>query len=116
MKNLENAIYDRLAGLLIALASKNGLERFGVSEAIYDEIVEEVSRCGETVERLTLPPRDIAFAKRLIRVFEMNDPKLFGVECELWAGESACELTLCAEFFLSDNDQIILRYKLIETQ
>jgi hypothetical protein len=114
--NLENAVYCQLVDLVKAIINQNHLEKFGISKAIYNEIIEEISRSGENIEQLTLPPKVIAFEKKLIRIFEMNDPKILGVECELWVGESASELTLCAEFEISDSNQIILRYRIIETQ
>jgi predicted nucleic acid-binding protein len=51
--NIENAVYCQLVDLVKAIINQIHLGKFGISKAIYDEIVEEISRSGENIEQLT---------------------------------------------------------------
>lgn len=121
-KNLENIAYNLLNELISGILNKDqkSLEQFGITAAIYEEIIEELERSGENTQKLMLPPRDIAFTKHKgsipIDIFEMNDKETWGIECDLWSDGQKTELTLCAGLEPHEANAYRLKYRLIETQ
>ncbi|MBN3055604.1 hypothetical protein H5A33_13415 [Pectobacterium brasiliense] len=94
---------------------------FGVSPAIYEEILEELDSVGENLAELTLPPYDIAFTPdRTGRIplcsYVMDAaPQQKRIECQLWSGDKKTELTLIADY--PDNQKKApLVFRLLETQ
>jgi hypothetical protein len=120
--DLNNIAYSLLGDLINAIKSNDvaALENFCISSAIYEEIIEELDRSCEDINNLTLPHKSIAFVKNNNRfpidIFEMNDKKSYGVECQLWSDTEASDLTLCASLEKVDKNNYRLTFKTIETQ
>ncbi|KHT19648.1 hypothetical protein [Pectobacterium carotovorum] len=114
----------RLAGDLlrgIQHSDPTALLNFGVSTAIYEEILEELDSAGESVTDLTLPPFDIAFTPDktgripLYRYDIDADAPRKRVECQLWSGERRTDLTLIADYS-DEQGKAPLVFRLLETQ
>ncbi|POE03151.1 hypothetical protein [Pectobacterium odoriferum] len=94
---------------------------FGVSPAIYEEILEELDSAGESVADLTLPPFDVAFTPDktgripLYRYDIDADAPRKRVECQLWSGERKTDLTLIADYS-DEQGKTPLIFRLLETQ
>ncbi|GKW02808.1 hypothetical protein EO763_06585 [Pectobacterium odoriferum] len=94
---------------------------FGVSPAIYEEILEELDSAGESVADLTLPPFDVAFTPDktgripLYRYDIDADAPRKRVECQLWSGERKTDLTLIADYS-DEQGKTPLTFRLLETQ
>ncbi|MEQ6967491.1 hypothetical protein [Pectobacterium polaris] len=114
----------RLAGDLlrgIQHGDPAALVDFGVSHAIYEEILEELDSAGENLADLTIPPYDVAFTpdktgRIPLYSYAMNaEPQRKRVECQLWSGERKTDLTLIADY--SDKQgKTPLIFRLLETQ
>ncbi|MFJ5357665.1 hypothetical protein [Pectobacterium sp. CHL-2024] len=114
----------RLAGALLRGIQHGDpaiLVDFGVSPAIYEEILEELDSAGENLAELTLPPYDIAFTPdKTGRIplcsYAMDaDPQHKRVECQLWSGKQKTDLTLIAD--APDNqEKAPLVFRLLEMQ
>jgi hypothetical protein len=119
--NLNDVVYELLTDLIQSILDNNPamMEKFGISSAVYEEIIDELDRSGEDIRALTLPPKDIAFQQSGNRypvdVFEMDDKETYGIECQLWSDGKASELTLTADLGIQNGDYK-LNYKIIETQ
>ncbi|MDX6913877.1 hypothetical protein R9X49_01970 [Pectobacterium carotovorum] len=94
---------------------------FGVSLAIYEEIIEELDNAGENLADLAIPPQDVAFTpdrtgRMPLCSYAMDDtPQRKRVECQLWSGKRKTELTLIADY--SDKQgKTPLIFRLLETQ
>ncbi|MEI7144916.1 hypothetical protein WCT84_15125 [Pectobacterium brasiliense] len=94
---------------------------FGVSPAIYEEILEELDSVGENLAELTIPPYDIAFTpdrtgRTPLCSYVMDAaPQQKRIECQLWSGERKTEMTLIADY--PDNQKkASLVFRLLETQ
>ncbi|XYQ56214.1 hypothetical protein ACS91J_07440 [Pectobacterium carotovorum] len=114
----------RLAGDLlrgIQHSDPAALLDFGVSPAIYEEILEELDSAGESVADLTLPPFDVAFTPDktdripLYRYDIDADAPRKRVECQLWSGERRTDLTLIADYS-DEQGKTPLIFRLLETQ
>ncbi|MFS2301673.1 hypothetical protein WBW39_06130 [Pectobacterium versatile] len=114
----------RLAGDLlrgIQHSDPSALLDFGVSTAIYEEILEELDSMGESVADLTLPPFDVAFTHDktgripLYRYDIDADAPRKRVECQLWSGERKTDLTLIADYS-DEQGKTPLIFRLLETQ
>ncbi|GKW36084.1 hypothetical protein [Pectobacterium carotovorum] len=114
----------RLAGDLlggIQHSDPAALLNFGVSPAIYEEILEELDSSGEPVADLTLPPFDVAFTPDktgripLYRYDIDADAPRKRVECQLWSGERKTDLTLIADYS-DEQGKAPLIFRLLETQ
>ncbi|RJL47539.1 hypothetical protein D5078_05570 [Pectobacterium carotovorum] len=114
----------RLAGDLlrgIQHSDPAALLDFGVSTAIYEEILEELDSAGESVTDLTLPPFDIAFTPDktgripLYRYDIDADAPQKRIECQLWSGERKTDLTLIADYS-DEQGKTPLIFRLLETQ
>ncbi|MBN3238053.1 hypothetical protein [Pectobacterium versatile] len=114
----------RLAGDLlrgIQHSDPAALLDFGVSTAIYEEILEELDSMGESVADLTLPPFDVAFTHDktgripLYRYDIDADAPRKRVECQLWSGERKTDLTLIADYS-DEQGKTPLIFRLLETQ
>ncbi|MDY4375932.1 hypothetical protein [Pectobacterium carotovorum] len=114
----------RLAGDLlrgIQHSDPAALLDFGVSPAIYEEILEELDSAGESVTDLTLPPFDVAFTPDktgripLYRYDIDADAPRKRVECQLWSGERKTDLTLIADYS-DEQGKTPLIFRLLETQ
>ncbi|QSD21649.1 hypothetical protein H5A38_15145 [Pectobacterium brasiliense] len=76
---------------------------FGVSPAIYEEILEELNSAGKNLAELTMPPYDIAFTpdrtgRTPLCSYVMDAaPQQKRIECQLWSGERKTEMTLIAD-------------------
>jgi hypothetical protein len=119
--SLDNIAYELLADLIQAISDKNvaTLEKFGISSAVYEEIIKELDRSGEDIKTLTLPSKDIAFQKLgnryPIDIYETDDKNIYGIECQLWNNRNASELTLCADLEILEGGYK-LSYRIIEIQ
>ncbi|MEI7250334.1 hypothetical protein [Pectobacterium versatile] len=97
------------------------LLNFGVSTAIYEEILEELDSAGESVANLTLPPFEVAFTPDktgripLYRYDIDADAPRKRVECQLWSGERKTDLTLIADYS-DEQGKAPLIFRLLETQ
>ncbi|MEQ9880541.1 hypothetical protein ABRP92_21495 [Pectobacterium aroidearum] len=94
---------------------------FGVSPAIYEEILEELDSAGENLVELTMPPYDIAFTpdrtgRTPLCSYAMDAaPQQKRIECQLWCGERKTDLILIADS--PDNQKKgPLVFRLLETQ
>ncbi|GKX46331.1 hypothetical protein [Pectobacterium carotovorum] len=114
----------RLAGDLlrgIQHSDPAALLDFGVSTAIYEEILEELDSAGESVANLTLPPFEVAFTPDktgripLYRYDIDADAPRKRVECQLWSGERRTDLTLIADYS-DEQGKAPLVFRLLETQ
>ncbi|MBD0846262.1 hypothetical protein WCT78_01870 [Pectobacterium versatile] len=116
----------RLAGDLlrgIQHSDPAALLDFGVSTAIYEEILEELDSMGESVADLTLPPFDVAFTHDKtgrIPLYRYDidadaDAPRKRVECQLWSGERKTDLTLIADYS-DEQGKTPLIFRLLETQ
>lgn len=114
----------RLAGDLlrgIQHSDPAALLDFGMSPAIYEEILEELDSAGESVADLTLPPFDVAFTpdktgRIPLNSYAMNaEPQRKRVECHLWSGERKTDLTLIADYS-DEQGKTPLIFRLLETQ
>lgn len=117
--NLYRLMGDLLRG--IQHSDPDVLLDFGVSPAIYDEILEELDNAGENLADLTLPPYDVAFTpdrtgRTPLCSYAMDDtPQRKRVECQLWSGERKTDLALIADY--SDKQgKTPLIFRLLETQ
>ncbi|KHT36554.1 hypothetical protein [Pectobacterium carotovorum] len=116
-------IYRLASDLLrgIQHSDPTALLNFGVSTAIYEEILEELDSAGESVTDLTLPPFDIAFTPDktgripLYRYDIDADAPRKRVECQLWSGERRTDLTLIADYS-DEQGKAPLVFRLLETQ
>ncbi|MDE8754885.1 hypothetical protein PZA22_10290 [Pectobacterium polaris] len=114
----------RLVGTLlkgIQYGDPAALVNFGVSPAIYKEILEELDSAGENLADLAIPPYDVAFTpdktgRIPLYSYAMNaEPQRKRVECQLWTGERKTDLTLIADY--SDKQgKTPLIFRLLETQ
>jgi len=119
-KEFEEKVYTVISEFMISVNSMDTVvlrERFGVTAPILDEMVECLSDYfGQKVD-ISLAPADVAFSGKVgsrpyIDVYEMNDAKIWGVECVIWVDGKAAEPILHVELF--DNDGSLgLRYKYI---
>ncbi|KHN52599.1 hypothetical protein [Pectobacterium fontis] len=97
------------------------LLNFGVSPAIYEEILEELDSSGENVADLTLPPYDIAFTPDQTGRIPLcsddidADAPQKRVECLLWSGKRKTDLTLIADY-ADKQGKTPLIFRLLETQ
>ncbi|WP_323610062.1 hypothetical protein [Pectobacterium versatile] len=116
----------RLAGDLlrdIQHSDPAALLDFGMSPAIYEEILEELDSAGESVADLTLPPFDVAFTHDKtgrIPLYRYDidadaDAPRKRVECQLWSGERKTDLTLIADYS-DEQGKTPLIFRLLETQ
>ncbi|MCL6349666.1 hypothetical protein [Pectobacterium polaris] len=114
----------RLAGALLKSIQHGDpatLLDFGVSPAIYEEILEELDSAGENLTDLAIPPYDVAFTPDktgripLCSYATDAEPQRKRVECQLWSGERKTDLTLIADY--SDKQgKTPLIFRLLETQ
>lgn len=94
---------------------------FGVSPAIYDEILEELDNAGESVADLALPPYNVAFTsdktgRTPLSSYDIDaDAPRKRVECQLWSGERKTDLTLIADYS-DEQGKTPLIFRLLETQ
>ncbi|GKW30950.1 hypothetical protein AB6D34_19955 [Pectobacterium brasiliense] len=94
---------------------------FGVSPAIYEEILEELDSVAENLAELTLPPYDVAFTpdrtgRTPLCSYAMDaDPQRKRVECQLWSGEKKTDLTLIVDY-PEKPGKAPLVFRLLETQ
>ncbi|MGQ5289027.1 hypothetical protein ACULN0_06650 [Pectobacterium actinidiae] len=94
---------------------------FGVSTAIYEEILEELDSTGESVADLTLPPYDVAFiSDKTGRIplysYDIDaDAPRKRLECQLWSGKRKTDLTLIADYS-DEQGKTPLIFRLLETQ
>ncbi|NHV31810.1 hypothetical protein [Burkholderia sp. D-99] len=97
------------------------LAKFGVTHDIFEEIEEELQRSREDVEKLTLPPPDLAFVpdgtgRIPFDIFEMDaNPSSRRVACQLWSDGERAELTLVADLSI-EQGEMSLAFRLLETQ
>ncbi|ASY78649.1 hypothetical protein BJK05_00960 [Pectobacterium polaris] len=114
----------RLVGTLlkgIQYGDPAALVDFGVSPAIYKEILEELDSAGENLADLTIPPYDVAFTPdKTCRIplysYAMNaEPQRKRVECQLWSGERKTDLTLIADYSDKQGKNPLI-FRLLETQ
>ncbi|MCA6971134.1 hypothetical protein LF935_15950 [Pectobacterium carotovorum] len=116
-------IYRLVGDLLRSIQHSDpaALLNFGVSPAIYEEILEELDSAGESVADLTLPPFDVAFTPDktgripLYRYDIDADAPRKRVECQLWSGERKTDLTLIADYS-DEQGKTPLIFLLLETQ
>ncbi|KML68618.1 hypothetical protein [Pectobacterium peruviense] len=116
-------IYRLVGELLRSIqdGDPTALVDFGVSPAIYEEILEELDSVGENMAELTLPPYNIAFTPdRTGRIplcsYAMDaSPQRKRVECQLWSREKKTELTLIADYPEKPGKTSLL-FRLLETQ
>ncbi|GKV90751.1 hypothetical protein [Pectobacterium carotovorum] len=116
-------IYRLASDLLrgIQHSDPTALLNFGVSTAIYEEILEELDSAGESVANLTLPPFEVAFTPDktgripLYRYDIDADAPRKRVECQLWSGERRTDLTLIADYS-DEQGKAPLVFRLLETQ
>lgn len=116
-------LYRLAAGLVRALQDGDpaGLSAFGVSPAMYEEIIEELEYSGEQLAHLAMPPCEIASqADRTGRValdiYPLQaDPHTLRVACQLWSKGQKTELTLIADY-REQHRQAALTFRLLETQ
>ncbi|MCO4314766.1 hypothetical protein [Pectobacterium versatile] len=116
-------IYQLAGDLLRGIQHSDpaALLNFGVSTAIYEEILEELDSAGESVADLTLPPFDVAFIPDktgripLYRYDIDADAPRKRVECQLWSGERKTDLTLIADYS-DEQGKTPLIFRLLETQ
>ncbi|WP_426596021.1 hypothetical protein [Pectobacterium brasiliense] len=94
---------------------------FGVSPAVYEEILEELDSTRENLADLTIPPYDVAFIPDktgripLCSYATDAEPQRKRVECQLWSGKQKTDLTLIADS--PDNqEKTPLVFRLLETQ
>ncbi|MEQ9912658.1 hypothetical protein [Pectobacterium polaris] len=94
---------------------------FGMSPAIYEEILEELDSAGENLADLTIPPYDVAFnpdkTGRIPLCSYATDakPQRKRVECQLWSGERKTDLTLIADYSDKQGKSPLI-FRLLETQ
>ncbi|WP_080436725.1 hypothetical protein [Burkholderia ubonensis] len=97
------------------------LAKFGVTHDIFEEIEEELQRSGEDVEKLTLPPLNLAFVpdktgRIPFDIFKTDvNSKSRRVACQLWSGGEKAELTLVADLSI-EQGEMSLAFRLLETQ
>ncbi|MEI7234401.1 hypothetical protein WCT82_11610 [Pectobacterium carotovorum] len=116
-------IYRLASDLLrgIQHSDPTALLNFGVSTAIYEEILEELDSAGESVANLTLPPFEVAFTPDktgripLYRYDIDADAPRKRVECQLWSGERRTDLALIADYS-DEQGKAPLVFRLLETQ
>lgn len=97
------------------------LAKFGVTQDIFGEVEEELKRSGEDVEKLILPPLNLAFVPDNVGripfdVFETDvNSKLRRIACQLWSGDEKAELTLVADLSI-EKGEMSFAFRLLETQ
>ncbi|RQR49955.1 hypothetical protein DIE19_31030 [Burkholderia sp. Bp9126] len=97
------------------------LSKFGVTHDIFEEIEDELKRSGEDVEKLTLPPPNLAFVpdktgRIPFDIFETDaNSKSRRVACQLWSGDERAELTLVADLTIEQGEMSLV-FRLLETQ
>ncbi|MEI7408624.1 MULTISPECIES: hypothetical protein [Pectobacterium] len=123
MTSDNDEMYQLVGGLLHGIQHGDPviLLGFGVSPAIYEEILEELDSAGENLLELTTPPYDLAFTPdktgRIPLCSYAIDaaPQRKRVECQLWSGEKKTELTLIADY-PEKQGKASLIFQLLETQ
>jgi len=117
---VDGKVYAVISEFMISVNSMDTVtlqEKFGVTAPILDEMVECLSDYFGRKLDIGLAPADVAFSGKIgsrpyIDVYEMNDAKIWGVECVIWVDGKAAEPILHVELF--DNDgNLGLRYKYI---
>ncbi|MCL9656872.1 hypothetical protein L2088_19390 [Pseudomonas protegens] len=114
-------IYRLAAALLRAIenAQPTVLGAFGVSPAIYAEILEELDSSGEQAVDLALAPYDRAFqpdrsGRVALDLFPPDtEPSVMRVACQLWSKGRKTDLTLIADYVQGAG---ALTFRLLETQ
>ncbi|GKW12263.1 MULTISPECIES: hypothetical protein [Pectobacterium] len=97
------------------------LVNFGVSPAIYEEMIEELESAGENMAELAVPPYDVAFTpdktgRIPLYSYAMDaSPQQKRIECQLWSGEKKTDLTLIADY-PDKQGKAPLIFRLLETQ
>lgn len=90
---------------------------FGISEDVYEEIVEALSGYDECTSIWSPPPLRGAFDRKGnlhdFDFYEMNQPGVWGGECRLWHGDQRAEPIFHAEFAEVD-DKLIMVFRYIE--
>ncbi|MGC5703357.1 hypothetical protein J4P02_24470 [Pseudomonas sp. NFXW11] len=114
-------IYRLMGDLLMAIqgGALPALAQYGISPAIYQEILEELDDSGQALAELALPPLERAFsADRTGRVAFDCYPTANGstrVACQLWSAGRPGELTLLADYPQSQDGPLLL-FRLLEVQ
>lgn len=89
-------------------------EKFSVSQAVLDEIYEEIVYFFNSMPLISLPPIEIAFSPRNPRKFfdfyQMDDNLSWGAECSLSVNGKIAEPILHLEF-IERNNELCLTYK-----
>ncbi|GKW23405.1 hypothetical protein R0L47_01975 [Pectobacterium polonicum] len=119
----KNEIYRLVSELLrgIQHGDPATLVNFGVSPAIYEEIIEELDSAGENMAELTVPSYDVAFTpdktgRIPLYCYAMDTiPQQIRIECQLWSGKKKTELTLIADY-PDKQGKAPLIFRLLETQ
>ncbi|BCT34342.1 hypothetical protein ABE458_23165 [Pseudomonas protegens] len=114
-------IYRLAAALLRAIenAQPTVLAAFGVSPAIYAEILEELDSSGEQAVDLALAPYDRAFqpdrsGRVALDLYPLDtEPSVMRVACQLWSKGRKTDLTLIADYVQGAG---ALTFRLLETQ
>ncbi|RAV11515.1 hypothetical protein [Paenibacillus contaminans] len=93
----ENAV-KQLVREFVQLICRNDVsalsDKFGIDTQVFEEIIEALGRYGISASELQPPDFD---KSQVSDVFQMDDPKLLGVEVNLWAKGKHQEPILHAE-------------------
>ncbi|AZN35503.1 hypothetical protein [Iodobacter ciconiae] len=89
-------------------------EKFSVSQAVLDEIYEEIEYFFDGIPPISLPSIETAFLSRNPKTFfdfyKMDDDIFWGAECTLFVDGKIAEPILHLEFIERD-DELFLTYK-----
>ncbi|QIH07800.1 MULTISPECIES: hypothetical protein [unclassified Pseudomonas] len=115
-------IYDLLAGLLRAIqdGEPSALAQYGISTAIYEEVLEELEAGAACLASLALPAWEMALAPdRSGRVdfdcYPTQQPGTLRVTCRLWSAGRSSELSLTADY-CPGQAASPLQFRLLEVQ
>ncbi|WMN20435.1 hypothetical protein QL104_13890 [Pseudomonas piscis] len=115
-------IYDLLAGLLRAIqgGEPGALAQYGISTAIYEQVLEELEAGAACLASLALPDWEMALGPdRSGRVdfdcYPTQQPGTLRVTCRLWSAGRPGELSLTADY-CPGQAASPLQFRLLEVQ
>lgn len=124
MKQISNDNLYKFTGELVwamFAGSSSEKKRFGITSPIHEEMLEELVRSGEQLDKLGLPRYEQAFIpdtmdRMPIDLFEVDTPRHnWRVSCQLWAKGVKSDLTLTADLVDSANKPSLI-FRLSESQ